>query len=75
MQTTSQAIESLRRPKTQREDGTLPVLSRTPKFCDFVSHHLEAMECHHGELFEERWLWSKKDRQRNHFCERNIVRK
>ena len=31
----------------------------------------EEVSIHAGE----KGLWSKKDRQRNHFCERNIVRK
>jgi integrase len=48
VETMPQAVEALRRLKTHREDGTLPVLTRTPKFCNYVKHYLEFIKAGQG---------------------------
>jgi integrase len=40
-QTTPQAESELRRLKTKRDDNSLPVLKRTPKFCDYVKAYFD----------------------------------
>ncbi|MBU6399505.1 MAG: hypothetical protein KGS61_04245, partial [Verrucomicrobia bacterium] len=41
VETVAQAVGELKRLQTQRADNALPVLSRTPKFADYVSRYLD----------------------------------
>jgi integrase len=43
-QTTPQAESELRRLKSKRDENALPVLKRTPKFCDYVKTYFEFYE-------------------------------
>jgi integrase len=43
-QSTAQAEAELRRLKTKRDDNALPVLKRTPKFCDYVTDYFNYYE-------------------------------
>ncbi len=40
VQTAAQAVAELKRLQTQRSDNLLPVLERTPKFCNYVVQYL-----------------------------------
>jgi integrase len=40
VQTVAEAVNALKRLQTQREDGEVPTLGKTPKFCDYVKDYL-----------------------------------
>ncbi len=48
VQTTAQAVAELARLKTNRADNDLPVLTRTPKFADFVKVYLDFVQAGAG---------------------------
>ncbi|HTV41730.1 MAG TPA: tyrosine-type recombinase/integrase [Candidatus Sulfotelmatobacter sp.] len=48
VQTAAQAVAELKRLQTKRSDNTLPVLTRTPKFADYVAHYLDFISSGHG---------------------------
>jgi len=44
----AQAVTELKRLQTQRDEGTLPVLHRTPKFSDYVTQYLDLISTGNG---------------------------
>ena len=46
--TTAQAVEELARLKAKRTDNDLPVLTRTPKFADYVKSYLDFIKAGEG---------------------------
>jgi len=47
--TVAQAVAEMARLKSQRTDGELPVLARTPKFGDFADHYLAWIKAGEGQ--------------------------
>jgi integrase len=51
--TVAQAVEELARLRVQRKDGDLPVLTRTPRFADYVKRYFEFVEAGQGTKKKE----------------------
>jgi integrase len=49
VRTVSQAVKAMARLKAKREDGSMPVLKRSPRFSDFVKTYLDWIKAGEGQ--------------------------